>query len=195
MNRALSEAAADEEKHAHTEARRLRRKHGPIRTITSHANQQQDHGAKICVGARRPDGHHKPQHDGNEKIPDLEFDCTFGTDRPRDPERQVTIMAATDSVNTSYVGLMAQRREREMLNYVDVEWKFDQEPQTLKLAHVQTKKCKMTVSAKSVTPGGSYGCVAEEQDPSQRREDNVERYEHKECQLQGLMDESVSKKE
>ena len=90
---------------------------------------------------------------------------------------------------------------REMLNYcdplgiVEVELKFDQEPQTLKLAHVQTKKCKMTVSTKRVTPGGSYGCMAEEEDPGHRPQDNVERYEHKECQLQGLMDESVSKKE
>ena len=52
-------------------------------------------------------------------------------------------MAATDSVNTSCVSLMAQRREREMLNFfyplgfVELELKFDQETQTLKLAHVQ----------------------------------------------------------
>ena len=49
-------------------------------SLRSHANQQQDHGAKICVGARRRDRRHRPQNVGNEKIPDLEFDCTFGTD-------------------------------------------------------------------------------------------------------------------
>ena len=47
----------------------------------------------------------------------IEYDCTFGTDRPGDPERAVGIMVATDSVQS------AKELETSMwfkeLNYID----------------------------------------------------------------------------
>ena len=43
----------------------------------------------ICVGAKSLDGHRKRQNFDEVKIPMIEFDCTFRTDRPVDPRAKI----------------------------------------------------------------------------------------------------------
>ena len=126
---------------------------------------------EICVGAKSPDVHRRKQpKPSEEKLPVIEFDYTFGTDRHGDPERKVAILVATDSVRNSVVSLMARRKGASdeyvvqgMLNYIDrlglvkAEQKCDQEPGTIELAKVLAKRCTTTTLIQIATPKGSKG--------------------------------------
>ena len=94
-----------------------------------------------------------------------ESHLTTPLDEIGDPERKVAIMAATDSVYTSCVSLMARRKVfrneyvvEGMLNFKDklglniAELKCHEEPSTLELAQVLRIRCKATVLIENATP-------------------------------------------
>ena len=58
------------------------------------------------------DQHRKRQKLHEKTITVIEFDCTFGADRPGDPERQVVIMVATDSANKSCLSFVGKAQGR-----------------------------------------------------------------------------------
>ena len=130
------------------------------------------YGVTICVKAKSPDGTHTKQLVDMEHIPVIEFDYAFATDTPGDPNRNISMLVATDSIHGSIFAVVARRKGgqddcvmQSFQNYIDrlglvkAELKCDLEPSTLDVANVLINKCQSTVLTVTATPKGSKGSL------------------------------------
>ena len=127
---------------------------------------------EICVAGKSPAGMHKKQSAPETKIPVIEFDYTFGSDRPGDPERKISMLVATDSIHKSVFAVQARRKGssdeyamQSFLNYVNMlslvkaELKCDGEAATIDIRNFLIKKCQSTVLVESQTPKEPKGSL------------------------------------
>ena len=122
---------------------------------------------EICVKAKSPDGKHTKQLGNLEHIPVIEFDYAFATDTLGDPNKQISMMVATDSIHGSILAVVARRKcdqddfvMQSFQNYTDLveaELKCDQVPSTLDVANTLIKRCQSTILMVTATPTGSKG--------------------------------------
>ena len=111
---------------------------------------------------------------GEEQIPSIEFDYTFGSGRVGDPLQEISMLVAVDSVHKSVLAVQARRKGSSdeyvvsaFLNYIDglglkrAELKCDQEPSTIDLRGVLIKKCQSTTLIPYESPKGSKGSLGQ----------------------------------
>ena len=107
-----------------------------------------------------------------EKVPCIELDYNFGSDKSDDPEHKVTMLVACDSVHQSLVSPMANKKGggddyvvESLLQWIDglglvkAEIKCDQEPAAVDLVTALAMRCKSTVLIPMASPKGSKGSL------------------------------------
>ena len=127
---------------------------------------------EICIKAKSPDGKHTKQLGYPEHIPVIQFDYAFATDTPGDPNKEISMMVATDSIHGSNFAVVARRNGgqddhamQSFQNYIDrlvmvkAELKCDQEPSALDVANALIKRCQSTSLNVTATPKGSKGTL------------------------------------
>ena len=125
---------------------------------------------EICVKAKNPDGKHAKQVVNSEDILVIEYDYAFATDMPGDPNRNISMMVATDSIHGSIFAVVARRNGGQddyvMQSFQKLhrsigfgEGRIEMWPSTLDVANALIKRCQSTALIVIATPIGSNGSL------------------------------------
>ena len=107
-----------------------------------------------------------------DKLPTIEFDYTFGSERANDEEHKVTILVAVDDIYGLFAAIPVRKKgprdeyvaralvnHIERLGFVRADMKRDQEPSTLDVAKAVVSRCSSTSLMIVSTPKGSKGSL------------------------------------